>query len=365
MGNIAICCDGTSNEFSRHNTNVVKLYQMLVRDSPGKQIGFYIPGVGTFASRGALLPVSKRVTRWLGLITGFGLSTNIGDGYRFLMNNWQPGDEIYLFGFSRGAYTARAIAAVIHRCGILTKGHDNLIPYLYKVFTNTSSAGWKLAAQFKETFGRPVRIRFLGLWDTVSSVGWAWDPKSLPYTADNPSIDIVRHAVAIDERRAFFRQNLWKGEGDVKQVWFAGVHCDEGGSLSPEKSDLSQIALEWMVKESELAGLTFDQAKKINEFRTQPDYSIEYEDSLKGFWKLAEFYPKLHHTMIGPNQYKTDLRLNLFRPRRIPDDALVHESVAMRLSKLKNYRPSNLPEHYRIEPWLHASVPERTHIIIK
>jgi len=351
VGNIVLCCDGTSNEFSENNTNVVKLYQMLVRDSPGTQISFYSPGVGTFASRGALLPISKRISRVLGLAIGVGLMANVEEGYTFLMNSWSPGDSVYLFGFSRGAYTARALAAMLNRCGLLLPGHENLVPYASKVFADTSRASWKVAEQFKETFGRPVRIRFLGLWDTVSSVGWAWNPKTLPFTSDNSSVDIVRHALAIDERRAFFRQNSWTGVGDVKQVWFAGVHCDVGGSLPDERSGLSQIALEWLIKEAEQAGLRLDSAARARIFQVKRDHTIIFNDSLKGWWKLAEFYPKLHRKKVGPKKFKTELRPNLFGRRTIHDGAVLHESVVKRLVDVPQYRPTNLPGQYTVEPW--------------
>jgi uncharacterized protein (DUF2235 family) len=240
---------------------------------------------------------------------------------------------------------------MIHRCGLLMPGHENLVSYASKAFANTSCASWKLVEQFRKTFGRPVRIRFLGLWDTVSSVGWAWNPKTLPYTADNPSVDIVRHALAIDERRAFFRQNSWTGEGDVKQVWFAGVHCDVGGSLPDELSGLSQIALEWLTKEAEQAGLRLDSAAKAGIFQVKPEYAVIFKDSLKGWWKLAEFYPKFHRTKVGPKKYKTGIRLNLFHPRTIKDGAVLHESVVKRLADVPKYRPSNLPSKYMVEPW--------------
>lgn len=112
-GNVTVRCSCTLH---------VRLYQMLLRD-PGAQVCYYEPGVGTFASPGALLPVTMRVTRVLGLAIGLGLVTNVEDGYQFLMQHWRPGDRVYLFGFSRGAYTARAIAAIIHRCGLLEPGH--------------------------------------------------------------------------------------------------------------------------------------------------------------------------------------------------------------------------------------------------
>src|SRR5260370_12144246 len=218
---IVLCCDGTSNEYGKTNTNVVRLYQMLVKD-PARQLAFYDPGLGTFSSQAALTPIAKWVTRVLGLAFGLGLTKNIEDGYVFLMNNWRPSDRVYIFGFSRGAYTARAIAAMVHKCGLLEPGHENMVPYASKVFRKERNE--EVCKGFRKTFGRPCPVHFLGLWHTVSSVGWAWDPVNLPFTAYNPSVRIIRHAVAIDERRAFFRQNLWSNPIDgqeVKQLWFA------------------------------------------------------------------------------------------------------------------------------------------------
>src|SRR5262249_49709514 len=112
------------------------------------------------------------------------------------------------------------------------RGNENLIPYLTDMFGRRAEEVFPLARAFKPTFARECPVHFVGVWDTVSSVGWIYDPISLPYTANNPSIAVGRHAVAIDERRAFFRQNLWgpaQPGQDLKQVWFAGVHSDVGG----------------------------------------------------------------------------------------------------------------------------------------
>ncbi|SRR6266446_5514181 len=353
MRNIVLCCDGTSNEFCTDNTNGVKLYQML-KKHPDEQLYFYDPGVGTFASPGALLPVSKRVTRVLGLAIGLGLMTNVQEAYQYLMNHWRPGDEIYIFGFSRGAYTARAVAAMVHRCGLLEPGQEQLVPYASRVFRSVAKQDWSVSRDFNGTFGRPVKVRFLGLWDTVSSVGWAWDPESLPFTRNNADVETVRHAVAIDERRAFFRQNLWAEGGDVKQVWFAGVHCDVGGSYPPDRSGLSQITLEWMVAEADLAGLKIDQQKRRRVLSSPPpDHAAPASESLAGFCKVAEYYPKRVNKKVTAldrtTKWKTFHRMNRSRCRTIPEGSLIHESVFKRMEHVPSYRPTNLPAHYAIE----------------
>jgi uncharacterized protein (DUF2235 family) len=344
--NLVLCCDGTSNEFSENNTNVVKLYQMLESD-PARQFRFYDPGVGTFALSSALLPISKRVTRILGLAIGLGLIANVEDAYRFLMNTWIPGDKIFIFGFSRGAYAARTIAAMIHRCGLLPRDQDHLVPYVSKAFADTSKKSWKLAARLKKTFAREARVHFLGLWDTVSSVGWAWSPRTYPFTADNPSVETVRHALAIDEKRAFFRQNSWWGKGDVKEVWFAGVHSDVGGSWPPAGSGLSQIALEWMVREAEQAGLLIDARERDRVFESMPDHKARQHKSLKWYWWPAEFFPKVTQLKMGETYYPA-IRLNLFRRRFIPEGSVIHRSVADRMRDLPEYKPMNLPDRYTL-----------------
>jgi hypothetical protein len=319
--NIVLCCDGTSNEFCKNNTNVVKLFEMLDRDPNKRQLSFYDPGVGTFSAKGALLPITKRITRWLGLAFGMGLVDNLEDGYTYLMNHWKPGDNIYIFGFSRGAYTARAIAAMVHKVGLLEPGNEHFVPYASKIFRTTKDP--KVYQEFKHTFGRPCKVRFLGLWDTVKSLGWIWSRTTWPFTMNNDDVDIVRHAVAIDEKRAFFRQNLWGRGGSkqsIKQVWFAGAHSDVGGSYPERESGLSQIALGWMVREAERAGLLTDATAKaaILAPRTlNPQDTIH--NSLKWYWWPAEFFPKLNDFKVS-TKYLTGIRLFApnVPPRRDP-----------------------------------------------
>src|SRR6516225_4601020 len=128
-------------------------------------------------------------------------------------------------------------------------------------------AMYPIAAQFQETFSRKCPIYFLGVWDTVNSVGWVYNPTIIPFTQNNPAIQIARHAISLDEHRAFYRQNLL-GDGrpgqDFKQVWFAGVHSDVGGSYPEAESGLSKIALRWMLDEARTAGLLLDAQKVID-----------------------------------------------------------------------------------------------------
>jgi uncharacterized protein (DUF2235 family) len=126
------------------------------------------------------------------------------------MDTWEPGDRVFLFGFSRGAYAARVLAGLLHALGLLPRGCDNLVPYALRLFGSlrgTAPGGgesyWEVGAGFRRTFARPVAagddertfpVHFLGVWDTVSTVGWVWNPQSYPYTACNPGVAVVRHA---------------------------------------------------------------------------------------------------------------------------------------------------------------------------
>src|SRR5712691_10915204 len=144
--NIVICCDGTGNEFGGQKSNVIKLYETLIQDAG--QIAYYHPGVGTLGARNALTGIGKWWTRLLGLAFGYGISDNVADGYQFLMRDFQSGDHVYLFGFSRGAYTARALCGMLHIVGLLTEGNEALIPYAIRMIKR-KQIDFKVAADFK------------------------------------------------------------------------------------------------------------------------------------------------------------------------------------------------------------------------
>jgi len=176
-----------------------------------------------------------------------------------------------LFGFSRGAYTVRALAGVMHMFGVLPAGNEGLIPYLLKMYAKRTRDAQRMkntldaATAFKTSISRPCVLHFVGVWDTVSSYGWIYNPVRLPYTARNPDMHYGRHAISIDERRCFFQKNVWGPALDgqsVKQVWFAGVHSYVGGSYAESESGLSKITLEWMMNEAMNCGLKFDSIKR-------------------------------------------------------------------------------------------------------
>src|ERR1039457_587110 len=178
--NIVLCCDGTANEFAQDRTNVIKLYSALVQDTKD-QVAYYHPGIGTMEPFGALSPITRAFTRVLGMAVGYGLENDIRDAYVFLMQTYQPGDSVYLFGFSRGAFTVRAVASLIRMYGMIRQGNEPLVPYAIRMLAGiqradknreAAAAYFELANEFKRCMsGGNPRIRFVGVWDTVSSVG--------------------------------------------------------------------------------------------------------------------------------------------------------------------------------------------------
>ncbi len=352
--NIVVCCDGTGNQYGDHNTNVVDLYAVLKRNA-SDQVAFYDPGVGTFSVHPALTSIARAFMRMLGLAFGLGITKNILDAYRYIMQTYEEGDRIFIFGFSRGAYTARAVAAMIHKCGLLHRANENLLPYASQMFRRERNP--KIYKGFKVTFCRPSKVHFLGLWDTVTSVGWVWDPVTLPYTTNNPDVAVIRHAVSIDERRTFFRQNLWgppEGDQSVKQVWFAGVHSDVGGSYPQVQSGLSKLALEWMIVEAQNSGLRMNTGKvrEVLSRPATPDPEGMIHKSLKGLWWVAEVWPKTYKHKDSNGKWKTWVRLNLARRRHIPEKSWLYEAVMTRNEQI-GYKPPNLPHKYHVEPRQH------------
>jgi uncharacterized protein (DUF2235 family) len=356
--NIVICCDGTGNQFGAENSNVIKLYKVLKCDAT--QTLYYHPGVGTMGARNALTTIGKWWTRVIGLAFGYGISDNVADAYQFLMRTYEPGDRIYVFGFSRGAYTARALCGMLHIVGLLTQGNEALIPYAIRLIKQ-HPIDFAVAADFKKTFSQECKTYFIGTWDTVSSVGWVYDAVRFPFTAKNPDFNVVRHAISIDERRAFFRQNLFVAASpiqNIQQVWFAGVHSDVGGSYAETESQLSKLAFEWMLCEAELVGLAVDPQRKADVLGAKPPYVSPdpkgpIHESLRGLWWIAEVWPKIVriHEPGPDNVWKSSLHVNLGSPRYLPPGSLLHTSVEERMKSVGTYQPKNLPtlENLRLQ----------------
>ncbi len=382
---LVVCLDGTGNSFCATPTNVVRLLRSLNPDLD-EVLPYYDQGVGTFGLQETLFEWQKKPSRVLGLAFGWGLARTVESAYRFLAMNYRPDDEIYIFGFSRGAYSVRCLAALVHACGLVQPHQLNLFDYAWAMLTARKkvkiapSSGVPPAAtpgaapapppqeyapdfalqnQFKGTFGRDVPIKFLGLFDTVKSVGWVYDPTVIPYTSSNSSVQIVRHAMSIDERRVFFRQESWSYKAvpqtDVLQVWFAGVHSDIGGGYPPEEAQLAGVSFCWMLGEAIAHGLKVDHQRCLGEMRLPngcpPDLTGDMHNSMETPWKMAEWAPTYLWYALAKKRKLAVGAMPPFgkpRPRAIPEDSVLHVSVKKRLLERPEYRPPNLPQAYTI-----------------
>lgn len=379
--NIVLCFDGTDNSVETDCTNVMRLFRSLERSD--RQLIYYAPGVGTLAEGSAKTWTGRLITRLIDSAIGHTLRDNFCRAYTFLVHNYVPGDHVFIFGFSRGAYTARALASGLHAFGLVYPEHENLVPYVWSLLLNEqglkTDAFFQTPEEFKKMFTpqRPVPVQFVGVWDTVSSLGWLWDYRMVPYTSKNPSVRCVRHAVSIDERRAFFRSNLYCYTGqeasgkrvvkapiegqDLKEVWFAGVHSDVGGGYPDSEGGLSKIALRWMLREAQVdrpAGvdehgavvttrLLIDSEKakrwlgETNELSKAEASAMDHK-SLTFKWWLGELL--MRRTWDSKKGRKTFRRPNFAKLRTIGVGSTVHESVQQRLEDAKvGYKPKNLP----------------------
>lgn len=357
---LILCLDGTwnSNDKSDKVTNVVKLLRSIPSvDSRGtSQILYYGRGVGTGNGE-----------KIRGGFSGAGLDTNIIDGFRFLGNNYHPGDEIYLFGFSRGAYTARSLAGLINLAGIFCSAClGRPLEKLLDIWRDrTLSREEKQAAinRIPDVHRHEhVQIKCVGVWDTVGSLGIPSDlAKQLSlasrwYFHDvhlGPHIDVALHALAIDEKRGAFPPTLWEKPIDqplppgqvVEQVWFPGVHSNVGGSYPDDR--LSDIALDWMIKRLrrhtplEITGLGLNPANLPVEKCVQGK-GIESRTAL---YMTSYPYPYLRTlcNVLTPPTGKIDgLIRNMFKPensrRNLPDTNEETVNEYLHISALQRWR---------------------------
>ncbi|KAF8630983.1 hypothetical protein AX15_002693 [Amanita polypyramis BW_CC] len=204
---LVLCFDGTGDQFDADNSNIVQFVSMLKKDDKMKQMVYYQAGVGTYTSPAVATPFMSKVSKLLDEMLAWNINAHVMGGYEFLMQNYVDGDRICIFGFSRGAYTARSLAGMIHKVGLLPADNFQQIPFAYKMYTRTDSIGWDQSNAFKKAFSVDVPIEFVGVWDTVDSVGLI--PKRLPFTTSNTIVRTFRHAVSLDEHRSKFKANLW------------------------------------------------------------------------------------------------------------------------------------------------------------
>ncbi|RNL78471.1 DUF2235 domain-containing protein [Nocardioides marmorisolisilvae] len=270
MKRLVVCCDGTWNKPDSENiTNIEKIARTVQIDPDAageQQLVYYLGGVGTG---------DYKADKFLGGAFGFGLMRNVIACYRFLALNYEPDDEIYIFGFSRGAFTARSLAGMIGRVGLLTRLAlvQNRLSDVVKLYERAAISEGVLGEsidEFRHDHCHSAKVNFLGVFDTVGALGVPGFQKFAPHFHElqlSNQVLRARHALAIDETRLKFEPTLWEAPvikpgaqvpppQDVKQVWFEGVHSDIGGGY--RRTGLSDTTLYWMVKEAHATGLVFD-----------------------------------------------------------------------------------------------------------
>jgi uncharacterized protein (DUF2235 family) len=363
--NIILCADGTGNTTVKdRGTNVFKLYEAVDQNGHRRdpsltpQIAMYHDGVGT------------ETLKWLRIFsgaTGFGLSRNVRDLYAALARVYRPGDDIYLFGFSRGAFTVRTLAGLIVTCGILeADAYENNEEFMAAVHQLYKAYRTKYQALLTSTFARigdsigprrravPLKltvtpedaeVRFIGVWDTVDAVGapfniadlinkYIWAFKFRTKTLD-PRVKCGRHALALDEEREAFKPVLWDERGSpearIKQVWFAGVHSNVGGGYP--RQGMSLEPLEWMMSEAHANGLRFVPGEREH-YYMHADVNDRLYDPRAGLGIFYRWQPR------NVEALRTDF---------CPGPALVHRSVFERIARnTGGYIPGSIPPEVSI-----------------
>lgn len=335
---IVICADGTWNRPEKDlkvdfPTNVLRLARAIspiAADGKPQQV-FYDWGVGSYYDE------------VIGGATGRGLHKNIMDGYRYIVQNYSPGDEIYLFGFSRGAYTVRCLCGLINNCGILKRPDARLIQQAFDHYKKSSApfapSGDK-SVEFRQKHSHESReIKFVGVWDTVGAMGipisflGLFEDKDEFYdTKIGRNVRVARHALAIDEHRSDFEPTIWqlRDNMDMQQVWFAGAHSNIGGSYQPDKdgSLLSDNALLWMINEAQQFNLGLEPHLQAS---LRPNPLATLHDSRRNFYRIKQAY------------------LRPLDPSKAP--ILLHRSVKERWEQDPQYRPKNLQAYLDSYGW--------------
>lgn len=353
MKRIVIACDGTWQDLDEPYATNVRLLARAVtpRDGQTEQLVYYAPGIGT-------RNVFEKLT---GGAFGAGINVEISAAYAFLCANYNPGDELYLFGFSRGAYTVRSLAGLIASCGILRREELDWVPNAYSLYRRLDGPDREAMALELQTLKghgqtsenpetSDIRIHFLGVWDTVGALGipnissalrldsQSRDQHRFHNTYLSPLIDHARHAVAIDERRSAFyhtEMNLAEGttprSGQLRQVWFPGDHGSVGGGRR-EKRPHSDAALAWMVDELDaLPG------SKLQVDRHALDLTPDPMAGLSA--KRLGLFRRLSNPLEGrqPDNPRRDRRsFCAFED--------IHPSALTRWVQDRKYRPRNLKE---------------------
>ncbi|KLO14124.1 hypothetical protein SCHPADRAFT_826983, partial [Schizopora paradoxa] len=320
---LVLCFDGIGAD--DNNSNIVQFFSMLNKGDSDRQLCYYQGGVSTHTTSRIVTSLWSKLTQTVDLMIANSLDYQVIGGYRFLMENYKEGDKICIFGVSRGAYAARALAGMIHKVGLLPNSNHQQVPFAYQIYMRDDEKGWKQSVLFKKTFSIDAYIQFVGVWDTVASVGLIG--RRLPFVKSNTAIKTFRHALSLDEHRAMYKPNFvsfsststtafsstksnsstqsnvykyhglswdedeWQREEetskkriddqntdrnwptDVLEVWFAGSQRDVGGGAVTDNTQhsLARIPLRWMIRQcfATDSGIQF-QVEKLCEIGLDP-----------------------------------------------------------------------------------------------
>lgn len=319
---IVLCCDGTWDN-TGNDTNVYKVSDNVTTSA--EQVSFYDDGVG---ANGTI------IEKLAGGALGAGLFQKVKDGYTQVAHMYEQDDPIFIFGFSRGAYTARSVAGMIAVCGLPTKDFDSaMVETAFQAYRNPDQRE-ALLAQLNQNYDiYNAKITMLGVWDTVGSLGipaifGGVDHVIYGFLDTNLHPDVLNayQALAIDEKRVEFPPTLWTSQPapgqTLEQLWFTGVHCDVGGGEpvdNPGATELSDITLSWMMNKASALGLSIDPvAQAMYPYPMDPKSAL---DTLHGSWNVLWGIPKR---------------------RPIAANSTISNSVAVRLLADSSYRPENL-----------------------
>ena len=342
MKRLVVCFDGTWNNADNPgaDTNVARIAPAICpRDNDGvPQIVLYLRGVGT---------TGLHAEKIFSGATGLGVDDNIRSAYMFLAQNYEEGDQIFLFGFSRGSFSARSLVGLISGSGLLRRSSLGLLGEAWAYYrTKKPHSPDQFAANRPGTrHHQGVRIDFLGVWDTVGSMGipggiFADVNRDLYGFYDTGPCSIMRracHAMAIDEHRDTFVPTFWTGKApdgvSIDQVWFAGVHSDVGGGYLSR--DLADIPLVWMAKQAQAAGLQADSSALPDETKLDP-LAMQH-DSSHGLFALNRLVPT-YRELCGMS-FDVPLYQRLYQPVDTDGKLIatvreaVHQSVIDRYGK--------------------------------
>lgn len=385
---IVLCCDGTGNTDTGVPSNVKRLYDLL-RFDPQRQIPTYHRGVGTDPRRPGENWFRYHHAHLASLCFGEGVSQALVELYATLVAQYESGDRIFLFGFSRGAFTVRALAGLVRVYGLLKREHAGRATDAVRLYEDWEpriiderrqrgadpkfprseidhTGDDRPAIDFRAAYSQDCSIDFLGLWDTVKAYGWL-TPRSFPALRHNPGVRIVRHAPALDERRALFQMTGWAdGHPDTKEVWFAGYYSDVGGGHEDGNSPLSDASLRWMLGEAVKAGLLLNGAAAAETVRGMEARAREASGARhKSLWLRRGFVALdcLPRRELDNADYPPERRWRVLWPfgARKPGDhpfgttVYVHESVHTRqLAGERRYRVERL---VRRSPFLGPRLP--------